>query len=163
MTRKLVPGMAMTAVALLAISTCAGQSQPPYRLTLQEAIQRGLRANLRVLVAGSRVQEAEGTTERRRANLLPRARGESTANLQTRNLRAFGISFPGVPEVVGPFSNYDFRLYAEQPLLDLQSLHSWKASAKQQQAAREDYQDARDTIVRQIAALYLSAQAAAAR
>jgi len=156
--------------ALLAASRAAAQetAQPrqtpaPYRLTRRDAVQRGLQSNLRARVGGTRIEEAEATRERRLAALFPRVRGESFANLQNRNLRAFGISLPGAPAVVGPFSNYDVRLYAEQPILDLQSYRNWKASQKQEQAVREDVQDIRDTIVRQVTALYLNAQAAAAR
>lgn len=140
------------------------QDSSPYRLTLHEAIERGLQANLSVLVANTRVEEAEGTRTRRlSAALLPHVRGQSFASLQNRNLRAFGISFPGVPEVVGPFSNYDFRLYADQNILDLQSLRNWKASQQAVEVGKLDYQDARDLIIRSIASLYLNAQSAAAR
>lgn len=142
------------------------QDAPPkaaYQLTLREAVQRGLERNIRVRSAAARMEEAEGTRERRLAALLPRARTESFANLQNRNLRAFGISLPGAPAVVGPFSNFDFRVSAEQALFDLPSYRQWKASRRQEQALREDYQDVRDSVVRQVAAIYLSAQAAAAR
>ena len=141
----------------------AAQTPTAYRLTLRDAIAKGLQANLSVLVADTRVQEAEGTRMRRLASLLPRVGTESYANLQNRNLRAFGISFPGVPGVVGPFSNYDFRLYADQKVLDLQSLHSLRASERQEDATKLDYRDARDLIVRAIGGLYLNAQSAAAR
>ena len=40
---------------------------------------------------------------------VPQVRAQSYANYQNRSLAAFGISLPGVPAVVGPFSNYDFR------------------------------------------------------
>jgi len=130
---------------------------------MKEAIERGLKSNLRVLAAGTRVDEAAGTRERRLANLLPRARAEGVATLQNRNLRAFGLSAPGIPPVVPLFSVYDMRVYAEQPVFDRQSYHAWKASEQQQQVAREDYQDIRDLIIRQVAGLYLNAQAADAR
>ena len=133
------------------------------RLTLQEAIDRGLRANLRTRTAETRVEEAEGTRERRFAGLLPRMRAESYASIQNRNLRAFGLSFPGTPEVVPPFSNYDFRAYFDQPIFDRQIYQNWKASRAQERATRSDAQDARDSVVRLIAALYLNAQSAAAR
>ena len=112
---------------LLLASLAAGMSavaqQPaPYRLTLQDAIQKGLQANLSVLAAGTRVEEAEGTRMRRlSAALLPRVNAQAYANVQNRDLRAFGISLPGMPEVVGPFSNYDFRVYAQQNVIDLES------------------------------------------
>jgi outer membrane protein TolC len=150
---------------VLARSTSSVAQEPAtYRLTLREAIERGLQANLNVLVAGTRIQEAKGTSIRRMSEaLLPRVRGQSYANLQNRNLRAFGISFPGLPTVVGPFSNYDFRVAADQNLFDLQSYRSWKASEHAVEASRMDYQDARDLIIRSIAGLYLDAQSAAAR
>jgi outer membrane protein TolC len=144
--------------------------QPPYRLTLQGAIQKALQANLSVLVAGTRVDEAEGTRERRlSAALLPRITAQTYANYQNRDLRAFGISLPaipgfaGLPNVVGPFSNYDFRVYAQQNVVDLESYRGLKASERALDAGKMDDRDARDLIVRAIAALYLGAQSAAAR
>jgi outer membrane protein TolC len=64
---------------------------------------------------------------------------------------------------VGPFSNYDFRVYAQQNIVDLQSYRGLKASERALDAGKMDYQDARDLIVRSIAGLYLNAQSAAAR
>jgi outer membrane protein TolC len=140
------------------------QQTSPYRLTLRDAIDKGLRANLSVLVADTQVQEAEGTRIRRlSAALFPRVRAESYANVQNRNLRAFGISAPGFPAVVGPFSNYDFRVSADQNIIDLQSYRNYKASQDAVEASKLSYQDARDLVIRSIAALYLDAQSAAAR
>jgi outer membrane protein TolC len=155
-------------VLLLAIVSCGGpsaaQQSAPYRLTLRDAIQRGLRANLSVLVADTRIEEAEGTRMRRlSAALLPRVSGQSYANLQNRNLQAFGISFPGIPTVVGPFSNFDFRLYAQENLLDLSSYRNWKASERALNMSKMDYQDARDLIIHSIAGFYLNGQSAQAR
>jgi outer membrane protein TolC len=77
------------------------------------------------------------------------------------NLPALGISF-AIPSVVGPFAHYDFRLSASQSLIDRRAYHNWKASQREEEAARLDYQDARDLVIRQAAGLYLDAQAAAA-
>ncbi len=152
-----------TAIALGLWMAPAAAAQEAHKLTLKEAIERGLASNLRVLAAGTRMDEAAGTRQRRLANLLPRARMEAVASLQNRNLRAFGLSVPGIPPVVPPFSTYDLRVYAEQPLFDRQSYHALKASEQQQVMVREEYQDIRDLIIRQVAGLYLNAQAAAAR
>jgi outer membrane protein TolC len=140
------------------------QQSAPLRLTLQDAIQKGLQANLSALAASTRVEEAEGTRIRRlSAALLPRINAQTYANAQNRDLQAFGISSPGLPAVVGPFSNYDFRVYAQQNLIDLQSHRGLKASEYALDAVKMDERDARDLIVRAIAALYLNAQSAAAR
>ena len=157
-------------VFLLCGLCCAASSQAEgpqpqvYRLTLQDAIQKSLQANLGVLLAGARVDEAAGTRLRRLSTaLLPRVNAQTYANVQNRNLRAFGISLPGMPEVVGPFSNYDFRVYAQQNVIDLASYREFKASEQALDARKLDEQDARDLIVRAIAALYLSGESAAAR
>lgn len=150
-------------LVVLPCGIAVAQAPTPYRLTLRDAIERGLQANLSVLVADTRVQEAEGTRMRRMsAAILPRVRMQSLANLQNRNLSAFGISGPGLPEMVGPFSNYDFRISGDQNLVDLQSYHTWKASERSLEAGKLDYQDARDLIIRAIAILYLNAQSATA-
>ncbi|HET6168595.1 MAG TPA: TolC family protein [Terracidiphilus sp.] len=141
----------------------AGQ-QTPYRLTLADAIQKGLQANLNVLLSGARLEGAEGTRERRlAAALLPRVNAQTYANIQNRDLRAFGISLPGMPEVVGPFSNYDVRVYAQQNIVDRQSLHGLRASERALDADKLDDLDARDLIVRAVGALYLNAESAEAR
>lgn len=153
------------------VSTAAAQTvpatpamPPPLRLTLGEAIQKGLKANLSILLAGSGVQESEGTRQRRfAAALLPRINAQTYANFQNRNLRAFGLSFPNVPTMVGPFSNYDIRLYAQQNLLDLSAHRSYQASQIALESAKLDEKDARDMIVQTVAALYLNGESAAAR
>jgi outer membrane protein TolC len=150
--------------SLIAGVQALAQQPAPYRLTLQDAIQKALQANLNVLAAGTRVDEAEGTRMRRlSAALLPRVNAQTYANFQNRDLRAFGISSPGLPEVVGPFSNYDLRVYAQQNIVDLASYRSLKASERALDAGKLNLQDARDLIVRSIAALYLNAESAAAR
>lgn len=154
----------VAAGSLITGPVCAGQLQAPEKLTLRDAIQKALQANLSVLVAGTRVEEEDGARMRHlSAALLPRVNAQSYANYQNRSLRAFGISLPGMPEVVGPFSNYDFRVYAQQNVVDLQSYRTYKASEMALDAGKLDYKDARDLIVRSIAALYLGAQSAVAR
>jgi outer membrane protein TolC len=154
----------ITAVFLLilpAFPVYCGQLAP-YRLTLEEAIKRGLQANVGVLVAGTRVTEAAGTRERRLSGYLPHAYIETPAAYQTVNIKAQGISFPGAPSVVGPFASYDFRVYVDQTLIDFQNYHTIKASEKGLQAARNDYQDTRNLVIRLIARLYLNAESSAA-
>jgi len=144
--------------------TTYAQQPPPLRLTLQDAIHKAYQANLSVLVGATRIDEAEANrTRRQSAALLPRISAQTYANAQNRNLRAFGLSLPGIPSTVGPFSNYDFRVYAQQNIVDLESYRNLKASERAVDAGKMDLQDARDLIVRVIAGLYLNAQSAAAR
>ncbi|HXW15521.1 MAG TPA: TolC family protein, partial [Terriglobia bacterium] len=138
------------------------QQQIPRRLTLKDAIGLALKQNLSVRVASAQAEELDGTRARRRASLLPHVNGDALFNRQNIDLAALGISFPEVPTVVGPFNHFDFRLSANQSLIDRHSYHNWKASEKQEEAANLDYQDARDLVIRQAAGLYLNSQASAA-
>jgi len=159
-----LPNLLVIVVVLLLLAPVAHCQTLPQRLTLADAIAQGVKANLSVLLADTRAQEAEGTRLRRlQAALLPRVNAQAAASVQNRNLRAFGMSLPGVPEVVGPFSNYDVRVSAQQNVVDLQSYRTWKASEQALDTARMDERDARDLIVRAVAAMYLDAQSAEAR
>jgi len=145
-------------IAVLVLASTAWAQGTPLRLSLADAIHRGLQANLGVLVAETRTQEASATAERRQSLLLPRVRIDAPAAVQSRSLVAQGISFPGVPAIVGPFSTYEARAYADQSIVDLPSLHALRSARLSSVAAKSDYQDARDQVIRYVAALYLSAQ-----
>ncbi|HEX8925572.1 MAG TPA: TolC family protein [Terriglobales bacterium] len=158
-------------LACLALIPLIATAQPndPLRLTLDDAIRRGLQHNLGALVAEARVDEAEGTLARRQALLFPRATFDTPITEQTRNLRAMGIDlklpagFPQLPEVVGPFTTYEFRVGASGPIIDRELVHVKRAAERQVTSAKRDYQQARNDVVRQIATLYLSAQSAQAQ
>jgi len=155
----------LVAAALPAIAQDVN-APAPQNLSLADAIQIALKNNLGTRLADARVDQAESTRERAQAPLLPEVSGHIYANDQTVNLRALGLnfSFPGFtfPTVVGPFTNYDFRFYASQMLVDRQASHALKATEDQKQSAALDFEDSRSQVVRQTAALFLAAQSAAA-
>jgi len=153
-------GVALLAAAALTMVAHAQQSARP--LTLNQAIQIALKNNLSVRVAATQLEEARGTTQRAHAPLLPRVNGDALANMQNRNLSVLGVSLPGMPTVVGPFAYYDFRAAASQEIIDRQAFHDWKASQREEQASKLDYQDSRDLVIRETAGLYLSAESALA-
>ena len=164
MSKRMMPfRFTVLAAALIASGAGAHAQQPtPQKLTLKDAIALALKNNLSVRVAGTQISEAAGTTERRHSVLLPHASGDALTNRKSENLAVAGISAPGFPMVVGPFSYYDFRVSGQQSLYDPQSYHNWKASQKQEQATRLDYQDTRDLVIRQAAGFYLDGETAAA-
>jgi outer membrane protein TolC len=151
----------------LAVSAPMQSSSAPQQLSLEDAIALGLRNNLGVLVAGEQIQQDEGARVRARAALLPQVSAHALANEQDINLHALGFNFniPNVtiPSLIGPFSNFDFRAYASQAIIDRQDTHTLRASEDTKDAAKLDYQDTRDQVVRETAALYLMAQQAEAQ
>lgn len=146
-------------IVVLVIGMAAQQTQP-IRLTMRDAVRLGLKANLGVQVAASQVSEAKGTRERSLSALSPHIAGQGYANLQNRNLQALGLSAPGVPKVVGPLSNYDFRFYADQMLIDRRATHALRASDRQEDAAKLTYDDTKSLVIRESAGLYLGALSA---
>ena len=151
----------LATLALVQGSLVIAQQVSPQRLTLREAIELGLKNNLSVRVAGTQVDELEGTRERREASLLPRVSGNLLANRQNVNLGALGFSsIPNIPipTVIPAFNHYDSRILASQPLIDREAYHNLKASERQVQASKLSYQDTRDLVVRETAGLYLDSE-----
>jgi hypothetical protein len=106
------------------LASCPGAAARALRLTLQDAIQKALQANLSVLVAGTRVDEAEGARAPqvgRAASARQCAGLRQRAEPQPARLRNLG-SRHSISKVVGPFSNYDFRVYAQQNVVDLAAI-----------------------------------------
>ncbi len=154
--------MFIVVAGLVSVRLCAGQE--PIRLTLAEAMEKALAGNVRSRIAREGVAQAEGSALRRHAAaLLPRVNAESYANLQNRNLSAFGLSLPGIPKTVGPFSNYDVRIAAQQNLFDFTNYYGFKSSVRIVEAARMSSLDADDDVVREVASVYLAAESAGAR
>ncbi|MGB6430940.1 MAG: TolC family protein [Candidatus Acidiferrales bacterium] len=163
-----VPQIAPTpAPAAPAPPASMDSSAAAQKLSLDDAIALALRSNLGALVAGEQVQYDEGARVRAKAPLLPQVSAHALANEQDINLHALGFNFsiPNVtiPSLIGPFSNFDFRAYASQAIIDRHATHSLRASEDTKDAAKLDYQDTRDQVVRETAALYLMAQQAAAQ
>jgi outer membrane protein TolC len=159
MIRQFTKYVTTMAVLLLATNAFADSCN----LSMEEAIAKGLQDNLNLAIAGARVEEANGSLERRQSAYLPHVRIETPVAYQTRNLKAQGINFPNMPSVVGPFSSFDFRIYGDQTLFDLQSYHSIKAGEKDKYARTNDLEDVRSQIIRQVAVNYIVAEYSAAR
>jgi outer membrane protein TolC len=150
---------------VLVTALAGAQNQPaPLQLTLQETITRALKSNLSVLLASAQVENAAGTRQRQLASLLPHVTADHVTSFHNQNLQALGLSFTGfpIPKVVGPLSNYDYRVYANQSVIDRQAYHALKSSERQQDAAQLSYQDSLNLVIRQAAGLYLTSQTAQA-
>jgi hypothetical protein len=89
-------------------------SPTPLSLTLRDAIDRGLRTNLGLLLSGQASESARGERLRSLSALLPQVTGEVSENVQQIDLKTRGIDFhlPGgfsTPTIVNPFDYMDSR------------------------------------------------------
>src|SRR5438067_7736666 len=78
-------------------------------LSLDDAIARGLRQNLGILLQESEQQGAKGLELQQLQALLPTVTGDASIEVQQVNLAAFGLKFPGLNPIIGPFQVVDFR------------------------------------------------------
>jgi outer membrane protein TolC len=137
-------------------------------LTLSGAIDRALKQNLGVLYGRDAVLAAQGQRVQERSQLLPNLSGHMTEAAEQVNLAAQGFekiagSFPGFPLIIGPFGFFDLRANLSQTLLDLNALHTDRAARSTISAEHFSYQNARETVVLAVGAVYLDALTAAAR
>ncbi len=140
----------------------AGQSSGT-PLTLQDAVQRGLRTNLDILLSRSSTRQARAQLAMALSGLLPNIRGGVTESDQEVNLAAYGFSMPGFPQIVGPFKLFDARLYGHAPVFDLAAWERRHAAAQGLAAAREDYQEARQIVTVAVTQAYYLAEAGQSR
>ena len=128
-------------------------------LSLQNAIDRGLKQNLGLLLSDSDIGAARGQRWQQLSNLLPHLSASPYADVSQVNLAEFGFNFhfPGfnIPSVVGPFSYFDARAYVTQSLVDLKSLNNTYASNERLKSSQYTYKDARDLVVLSVGFSYL--------
>jgi outer membrane protein TolC len=134
-------------------------SSTPLALTLRDAIDRGLKANLGLLVSGSASEIARGQRLRALSALLPQVNGGLSYTDEQLNLKTIGFTFsiPGVsvPTIVGPFHYVDARASASVTVFDYNKWKNYRSFQESQRAAQLSFQDARDLVVQAVANAYL--------
>src|SRR5271169_2738356 len=82
-------------------------SPTPLALTLHDAIDRGLKANLGLLVSDSASESVRGQRLQALSSLLPQVHAQVGETVEQSSLKTIGLNlkFPGVsiPIIIGPF------------------------------------------------------------
>jgi outer membrane protein TolC len=142
-------------------------SSTPLALTLHDAIDRGLKANLGLLVSDSANETARGERLQALSTLMPQLNARAGETVQQTNLKTIGFNFqfPGVsiPTIVGPFHYTDVRAYASWTAFDYSAQKNYKSARESQRAAQLSVLDARDLVVQATANGYLQIIADASR
>ena len=132
-------------------------------ISFADAIQRGLRQNLGLLLASDNTLAARGQRWKELSALLPDVKGTVNETSQQTSLAALGLRIPGLPRVVGPFNYLDARASLQQPIFNLNYIERERAARENLKAAQYRYKDARDLVVLAVGNAYLQALAGAAR
>jgi outer membrane protein TolC len=132
-------------------------------LSLDEAIQRGLRQNLGLILQTSSVKNSSGQRLEELQALLPTVTAAASIEVQQINLAAYGLKFPGIAPIIGPFQVVDFRAYLTQNLVNVSALKNYIAAKHNFEGAKLTAEDARDLVVLTVGNAYLLCIADSAR
>jgi len=135
-------------------------------LSLQDAINRGLKQNLGLLLSHADIGSARGQRWEQLSALLPHVTAAPYVDASKINLPEIGLSsFPGVtlPRSIGPFSYFDARAAVTQTLFDWKSVNATRAASQSLKSAAFTFKDARDLVVLAVGYVYLQAIADEAR
>jgi outer membrane protein TolC len=132
-------------------------------LSLNDAVQRGLRTNLGIILQSSNQQNAHGEQLEQLQALLPTVTGDASIEVEQLNLAAFGLKFPGLNPIIGPFQVVDFRAYLTQNLVNVPALENYLAAKHNFRASQLSAEDARDMVVLTVGNAYLLCIAGQAR
>ncbi len=124
-------------------------------LSLDDAIARGLRQNLGLILQTTARQNAHGQQLEQLQALLPTVTGDASIEVEQVDLAAFGLKFPGLNPIIGPFQVIDFRAYLTQSLVDVPALENYIAAKHNFAAAGLTAQDAREMVVLTVGNAYL--------
>ena len=149
----------------------AGKATPNVLpLSLKDAIERGLRQNLGLLLTGEGIPSARGQYWKDLSELLPNVTTSTSMTAQQVNFRTQGIKVQGfdvlgvhIPPVFGPFGIFDVRAYLTQSLFNWKSIQQTRSAAQGIKAAEYSFKDARELVVFAVASAYLQTIADSAR
>lgn len=137
------------------------------KLSLPDALQRGLAYNLGVVGVNQALRQSRGQTKTARSSLLPNVSADVQDTEETFNLRTIGFnfSFPGfaLPNIVGPFNVLDLRARLSQSFGDFVAINNYRSARDLARAGEFSIQDAKDLVVLAVAGSYLQVIAAEAR
>jgi outer membrane protein TolC len=145
-------------------SVTAGQATAQtIDLSLDDAIQRGLKNNLGVILSATQTEQVRGQRLSQLQALLPSVTFDAQEAVSQVDLAAEGLRIPGFPTIIGPFGYTDLRASLSLSLLDLKSLHDYLAARHNFAAAQLSAQDARDMVILTVGNAYLLVLADQAR
>lgn len=139
------------------------------KLSLKDAINRGLKANLGALLTEQGITSARAERWRALQTMLPDVTARVTESKQQINLQAEGINFPktpgspfaNVPTIIGPFSTFDTRAYLSARA-GFSQYESIRSSIQNLKAAQFSYQNALELVVFSVSNAYLEVLTSAA-
>jgi outer membrane protein TolC len=137
-------------------------------LSITDAVDRGLRQNLGLLMGNDTVTTSRGQLWENLSELLPHLSAGASEHAAQEDLAEQGFQklisrFPGFPLIIGPFGYFELHGDVSQSLLDIHALNNARSAQRSLDAAKLSYQDLRELVVLVVGVNYLQAISSSAR
>lgn len=141
-------------------SVSAGQaSAETLSLTLDDAIQRGLKNNLGIILTQTQAEGLRAQRIGQLQSLLPVVDASLKEAVAQIDLPAEGMRMTGFPKIIGPFGYTDLRASLTWSMVNLPALRNYVAAKHNFAAGQLSAQDAEDLVVLTVGNAYLLALA----
>ena len=155
-----VPGLFAQSASPFQGSVVAGEvAAQPLSLSLDEAMQRGLKNNLGAILSRSQADVSRGQRLSQLQSLLPEVDANIKESVMQADLPAQGLRIKGFPTIIGPFGVTDLRASLSWSLVDVASLRNYLAARHNFAASELSAQDAEELVVLTVGNAYLLALA----
>lgn len=149
-------------------SVAEGKASPEVlQLSFREALDRGLRNNLGLLLQSDSRLAARGEKWKELSDLLPHLSASATQNVAQIDFAALGFRFsiPGVhiPNVVGPIGIFQSGVNLSQTVFDYNAILRTRGARDDETAAVHSLKNAREVVVLAVGNAYLLTLSGAAR
>jgi outer membrane protein TolC len=149
------PTVSVTASSFNGSVTQGQASAQAIDLTLDEAMRRGLQANLGVILSGTQASAARAERLSQLQALLPSVDFSAKETVMQTDLPAEGLRITGFPTMIGPFGFTDVRASLGWSLVNVSSLRNYLAARHQFAAAQLSAEDARELVILTVGNAYL--------
>jgi outer membrane protein TolC len=125
-------------------------------LSLDDAMARGLKFNLGLILTSQSQQSSHGSQLQQLQTLLPTINATWKEAVAQTDLQALGLRGGAFPAIIGPYGYFDLRASLTLALINVSSLQNYLASKHNFASAQLSVKDARDMVVLTVGNAYLT-------
>ena len=135
-------------------------------LAFKDALERGLRNNLGLLLTNDYTLAARGEKWNELSALLPHLNATASQSVAQIDLAALGFRFrvlPGIPPVVGPLGIFQSSFNLSQTVFDYSAMQRLRGAKEEEKSAQYSLKNARELVVLATGNAYLLSLSGGAR
>jgi len=147
----------LAAGIFLAAGAAGGET---VRLSLKEAVDRALSEGTAARIASEQIDRARYQARQAASAMLPQVGVEAGVVNQSVNLEAFGLTIPGFPTVIPPFTFFDAHAKIALDVIDLAAWKRWQAARTGVAVSQAERDRTVNEVAAAVATLYVALHSA---